>query len=258
MKKNAFFRALALGILFSILITVILGAIQGVLKITSEFPYFQVAQQAYWIGIVFVSFSLLFAIVGYLSAINARDDLLTPLRKKLVGYWEVNSQTWLLHEKEIEFGWTKSYSTIGIEPVSGKLLMHFEIGDSDLFKEQAFNVTATTFSLESATRRLVYFYEVDLELKKPVGTAPDLLTRVPFPFLGVMKMIEEDDGHIDRMQGYWYDINNCVYNLARRIDNLQGFDKLSDAVEKGAVTFGGEIKFKRMKALPGMTKVIEP
>jgi hypothetical protein len=235
-EKNAFFRALALGILFSILITVILGAIQGILKIKSAFPYFEVAQQAYWIGIVFISFSLLFAIVGYLSAVNARDDLLTPMRKKLVGYWEVNNQSWMLHEKKIEYGWAKSHSTIGIETVSGKLLMHFEISDSDIFKDQSFNVTATTFSLDAAARKLVYFYEVVLELKKPIGTPPDLINSVQFPFVGVLKMIAEDDGRINNMQGHWYDINNCIYNLARRMQSLEGFEQLRDALEKGAVT----------------------
>jgi hypothetical protein len=253
-EKSAFFRSLALGIAFSILITVILGAIQGILKLTKEFPYFEVAQQAYWIGIVFISFSLLFAFVGYLSALNARDDLLTPLRKKLVGYWEIQSQTWLLQDQKIEFGWTTSHSTIGIEPVSGKLLMHFDLSESDIFKDQAFNVAATAFSLDAATRKLVYFHEAALELKRPIGTAPDLVHTIEFPFVGVLKLIENDDGRIDRMQGRWYDINNCVYNLARRIDRLQGFEQLREAVETGAVTFGGEIKFKRLKSLPGMPK----
>ena len=55
-EKNAFFRALALGILFSILITLILGAIQGVLKLTKDFPFIEVVQQAYWIGILFYFF----------------------------------------------------------------------------------------------------------------------------------------------------------------------------------------------------------
>ena len=176
------------------------------------------------------------------------------MRKKLVGYWEVKSQSWVLDEEKIEFGWTKNDSTIGIEPVSGKLLIHFEISDSDVFKDQAFNVTATTFSLEAATRKLVYFYEAALELKKPTGTPPDLINSVPFPF-GVLKMIAEDDGRIDRMEGHWYDINNGVYNLARHMTNLKGFEQLSEAVKKGAVTFGGEIRFKRIRALPGMTKV---
>jgi hypothetical protein len=67
-------------------------------------------------------------------------------------------------------------------------------------------------------------------------------------------MITEDDGRINQMQGYWYDINNCVYNLARRMSSLQGFEQLREAVEKGAVTFGGEIRFKRLPGLPGIAK----
>src|SRR5258708_35919497 len=46
-------------------------------------------EPVYWVGIIFVTFALLFAILGYLSELNARDDLLTPLRRELVGFWQV-------------------------------------------------------------------------------------------------------------------------------------------------------------------------
>ena len=35
----------------------------------------------------FVSFSFLFAFMGYLSNLQLEDDILSPVRRKLVGYW---------------------------------------------------------------------------------------------------------------------------------------------------------------------------
>jgi hypothetical protein len=86
LANNAFYRALGFGIAFSIVMTLIIGGIVGVFQFSKDFPYIITATQEYWVGIIFVSFALLFAILGYLSELNARDDLLTPLRKELVGY----------------------------------------------------------------------------------------------------------------------------------------------------------------------------
>jgi hypothetical protein len=249
--KNAFYRSLFFGILFSIIMTVIIGGIEGVFVFSKQFPYFTVASQVYWVGIIFVTFALLFAILGYLSELNVRDDLLTPLRKELVGFWKVRSQSWRLEEGKIQFGWVVSYCTIGIEQLGGKLILHFELSDSDVFKDQKIDITATAFSFDGANRKLVYFYETELELKKPIGTPPDQITKVDFPFLGVLK-IEFENEKVSSMNGHWYDINNGVYNLARRMETLGGLDELRHAVENGAVTFGGVLEFKRLIALPGM------
>jgi hypothetical protein len=251
LAKNAFYRALGFGIAFSIVMTLIIGGIIGVFQFSKDFPYIIAATQEYWVGIIFVSFALLFAILGYLSELNVRDDLLTPLRKELVGYWEVRSQTWRIEQGKIEFGWATSHCTIGIQQVSGKLLLHFELRKSDIFEDQEFDITATTFSFEGAKRKLVYFHEAELKLKKPLGTPPDQITKIEFPFLAVLK-IESENEKVNFMNGYWYDINNGVYHLARRMGPISGLLELQKAVENGAVTFGGALEFKRLKPLPGM------
>jgi hypothetical protein len=249
--KNAFYRSLGFGIVFAIVMTLIIGGIEDVFLFPKEFPYFTVKSQSYWIGIIFVSFSLLFALLGYLSELNTRDDLLTPLRRELVGFWQVRAQTWTVDQGKIEFGWAISHCTIGIERLGGKLLVHFELSNSDIFKDQEFDITATAFSFDGAIRKLVYFYEAELELRKPIGVPPDQITKIEFPFLGVLK-IEFENEKVNSMSGHWYDINNGIYHLARRMAPVSGLAELQKAVENGAVTFGGDLEFKRLKALPGM------
>jgi hypothetical protein len=157
--RNTFYRSLSFGILFAIIITLVIGGIEKVFVFNKEFPYFTVTSQTYWLGIIFVSFALLLAILGYLSELNTRDDLLTPLRKELVGFWEVRSQSWRIDRGKIEYGWIVSHCTIGIEQLGGKLLMHFDLSNSDVFRDQDINVTATAFSFDGAVRKLIYFYE---------------------------------------------------------------------------------------------------
>jgi hypothetical protein len=251
--KNAFFKSLSYGIIFALIMTYIIGAIVGVFQPQTSFPYFRLltANAPYWIGILFVSFALLFAILGYVSQLNARDDLLTPLRKKLVGLWEVRTQSWTIQPDKVAFGWVTSHCTIKIEPIGGKLLLQFEISKSDIFKDQKIDITTTAFSFDGATRKLVYFYEAQLELKTPVGAPPDNITKMDFPFLGVLTIKFDDEEKVNFMDGHWYDINNGVYNLARRMNTLDGLAQLSEAVEKGAATFGGATEFKRLQAPPG-------
>ena len=248
-SKNTFFRAMGLGIPFALVMTVLIGGLEGDVIFQKDPPWFSVLPgQHRWIGIVFVLLTLLLTLVGYFGLLNARDDLLTPLRKKLVGVWEVRTQSWRIDQGKIAFGWVVSHCKISIESLAGKLTLRFDVQDSDVFKDQKIDVRTTAFSFEGAETKLVYFFETPLELKQPVGTPPDQITEIKFPFLGVLKIKFEDEQKVDLMTGQWFDINNAIYNLARRIDHLQGFDQLRVAVEQGAVTFGGRLEFKRLTA----------
>jgi hypothetical protein len=60
-----------------------------------------------------------------------------------------------------------------------------------------------------------------------------------------MKIIMRND-EVNRMEGRWYDVDNSVYNLARRMPNLKGVQSLVEAVEKGAITFKGRLTFNRL------------
>jgi hypothetical protein len=249
-SKNAFFRSLAYGIVFSVIMTLVIGNIEGVFEFSRSFPYVLVKQQAYWVGIVFVSFSLLFALFGFVSDRNSRDDILSPLRKKLVGYWEVRAETWRIEQDEIKFGTNVSFCTIGIEDVGRKLIMHFEIRDSDVFKFQELDVTHITIAYQGEPRQLIFFYEPDLPLKQPFGEGSDKVTSTKFPFLGILQIILKND-EVGRMEGRWYDVDNTIYHLARRKPDLKGFQSLATAVEKGAVTFKGALTFQRIPQPPG-------
>jgi hypothetical protein len=230
-SKNAFYRSLAYGMIFSILFTLLIGGIEGVFNFNSSFPYIQVIKQAYLVGIVFVSFSFLFAFFGYVSDLRTRDDILTPLRKKLVGIWRVRAQTWQIENGQIENGYSVTFCTIAIEDIGRKLVMHFKIQNSDVFKDQEFDVTAITLGYQGQPRQLIYFHESELTLKDPIGSGVEELTKLKFPFLGVLDVLVKD-GVVKAMEGRWYDIDNSMYNLARRIPDLKGFGELRACLKR--------------------------
>jgi hypothetical protein len=66
-----------------------------------------------------------------------------------------------------------------------------------------------------------------------------------FPFLGVLNLISANDA-INEMSGLWYDVDNSVLNLARRIPDLGGMDALMREVDKGSITFKGPLNFRRI------------
>jgi hypothetical protein len=248
-SRNTFFRALALSVPFAFVMTVLIGGLEGDVNVQTAFPWFNVVPgQHRWIGIVFVLITLLLTLVGYFSLLNARDDLLTPLRKKLVGIWKVRTQSWRIEQGKIAFGWVQSNCIISIESLAGKLVLRFEVRDSDVFKDQDIDITTTAFSFQGVDTKLIYFFETLLELKEPVGIPPDQVSEVKFPFLGVLRLKFESEQKVNSMSGYWYDIDNAIYNLARRMGHLQGFDDLREKVEQGAVTFGGRLEFTRLAA----------
>lgn len=252
LRKNIFFRALGLSIPFAFVMTVLIGGLEGDVSLQKDFPWYEVTPgQHRWVGITFVLLTLLLTLVGDFSLRNARDDLLTPLRRKLVGIWEVRTKGWTIQKGKVEFGSMLSHCTISIEPLAGKLVLRFEVHNSDVFADQRIDIKTTAFSFEGSETQLVYFFDTAFRLREPVGTPPDQISALQFPFLGVLNINFGDEGSIDSMSGHWYDVNNAIYNLARHMDHLPGFAELRAAVENGAVTFGGALEFNRLHVPQG-------
>jgi hypothetical protein len=240
-----FFRMLFYGIIFAAAMTFIIAWSQGVVLVSAAFPYITNPNHSFWIPVVFVSFSFLFAFAGYLSNLQLKEDILSPVRRKLVGYWEVRAQTWKIDRGEIVQENVVTHSTIGIEDIGRKLILHFDIANSDIFADQCMDITNVLIAFQGTPKKLIYFQDHELQLKTPVGSGSDQVVSIRFPFLGVVNINSRND-EIDEMIGVWYDIDNSIFNLARRIPGLRGFDELAHGIESGSVTFKGALSFTRL------------
>jgi hypothetical protein len=240
-----FFRMLFYGIIFAAAMTFLIGWSQGVILVSATFPYVANPNHSFWIPVVFVSFSFLFAFAGYLSSLQMKEDILSPIRRKLVGYWEVRAQTWKIEQNEIVQANVVTHCTIGIEDVGRKLILHFDITNSDVFADQCMDITSVMIAFQGEPNKMIYFQDHDLQLRTPVGSGSDQVVSVRFPFLGVLNIISRS-GEINEMTGVWYDIDNSIFNLARRIPGLKGFEDLAHDIEAGSVTFKGALAFTRL------------
>ena len=240
-----FFRMLFYGIIFSIIMTFLIGWSIGVFDIVKDYPFITKPNSSPWIPVIFVSFSFLFAFAGYLSNLQLKEDILSPMRQKLVGIWQVKAQTWKIDRTEIVQEEAVTHCTIGIEDVGKKLILHFDITDSDIFADQSLDITNVMIAFAGEPKKLIYFQDSELTLKAPVGSGPDSIATARFPFLGVLNINSRND-KIDEMTGVWYDIDNSVLNLARRIPDLKGMDELTRQVETGSITFKGALSFRRI------------
>jgi hypothetical protein len=224
--------------------TLIIGIFVGTFKITHDFPWFEIASQQLWVGIFFVSLSLVFAFGGYLSEVRAREDILTPLRKKLVGIWEVRAQTWKIESNKIELGYVQQICEIGIDSFGHKLYMHLRIKNSDIFADDEIDITNLNIQYQTEPKKLVYFYDSEFRLKKPILDGALSTDKLSFPFVGVLDFKIENE-EVTRMSGYWYDINNSLFNLAHKLRDLEGLEQLTEALSRGAMTFKGDMVFTR-------------
>lgn len=240
-----FFRMLFYGIIFSVIMTFIIGWSISVFEVIKDYPFIIRPSSSPWIPVIFVSFSFLFAFAGYLSSLQLKEDILSPMRKKLVGIWQVKAQTWKIDREQIVQEEVVTYCTIGIEDVGRKLILHFDISDSDLFADQPLDITNVMIAFVGEPKKLIYFQDNELTLRLPVGDGPDKITTARFPFLGVLNISSRND-KIDDMRGVWYDIDNSVLNLAKRIPGLHGMDELMRQVETGSITFKGALSFQRI------------
>ncbi|MCA1372057.1 MULTISPECIES: hypothetical protein [unclassified Bradyrhizobium] len=240
-----FFRMLFYGIIFAIIMTFMIGWSIGVFTPIPTFPYLTNASHSPWIPVMFGSFSFLFAFAGYLSNLQLKEDILSPIRQKLVGIWEVRALTWKIDRTEIVQAEVVTHCTIGIEDVGRKLILHFEITNSDIFSDQSLDITNVMIAFVGEPKKLIYFQDHELTLREPIGTGPNQVTTARFPFLGVLNISTKND-EINEMSGLWYDIDNSVFNLARRIPDLRGMDDLMKELEKGSITFKGPLAFRRI------------
>jgi hypothetical protein len=240
-----FFRMLCYGIFFSIIMTFLIGWSMDVFAVAATFPYVAAKGHSPWIPIMFGSFSFLFAFAGYLSNLQLKEDILSPIRQKLVGIWEVRAQTWKLDRSEIVAADVVTHCTIGIEDVGRKLILHFDITDSDIYADQSLDITNVMIAFVGEPKKLIYFQDQELTLRTPIGSGSAQIATARFPFLGVLN-IHYRNNEINEMSGLWYDIDNSVFNLARRIPDLKGMDQLIDKLEKGSITFKGALSFRRI------------
>src|SRR5262249_4709250 len=144
----------AFGMLFSFVMTLVIGYLVGTLALKQEFPWIQILSQQYWVGIFFVTISLVVAFGGYVSELRAREDILTPLRKKLVGTWEVRAQTWKLDQGKIELGYITSICEIGIDSFGRKLYLHFRIRNSDIFRDSDIDIINLNIQYQTEPKKL--------------------------------------------------------------------------------------------------------
>jgi hypothetical protein len=240
-----FFRMLFYGIIFSAIMTFIIGWSQGVILVSTAPPYLSNPNHSFWIPVFFVSFSFLFAFAGYLSNLQLKEDILSPIRRKLVGYWEVKAQTWKIDRDQIVKANVVTHCTVGIEDVGRKLILHFDITDSDIFADQSLDITNVMIAFQGEPKKLIYFQDHDLTLRMPIGTGNNQIVSARFPMLGVLNINSRNDD-IDEMSGLWYDIDNSIFNLARRMPDLKGLDELVHGIESGSITFKGALSFKRI------------
>jgi hypothetical protein len=249
-KDNAFYRCLTYGILFSLILTVAVGWIAGTWHIDGSSPFLHRDQMGgsapLLIAVMFISFSFLLGFFGYLNDLKAREDIISPLREKLKGVWQVRLQTWRLDQSPPRLDYIRQVCTIGIESVGRKLYLHFKISESELFRDTEFDVVNVHIQYQTEPKQLMYFHETELRLREPIVGPGGTIEKVTIPIVVVVDFYVRDE-KVTEMSGKWYDIDNMIYFLSTHVPATQNAEELKKALNYGATTFKGLVEFEKVE-----------
>ena len=216
------FGGLLAGLIIAVLLSLAIGTFAGFIHPTREAPYFEVLEgrvAAPLFIIVFCAFSLLF----YLLTYKEREDILTPLRERMMGPWRIEYQNFfydqqggLRQERRVDV------CTIGIDPDTAKLFIVIDLVDGPYLRGGKTRIDDITLNPALVPKRMVYFYELDLAIEPGLVARHNLPTdRIKAPVCVVLEIDEPNDHpRIDHMHGSWHDLNGVFSDffedLARR------------------------------------------
>ncbi len=233
------------SIFLSLTLTATVGFSLKSIAISFAPPYLTIIDREI-ITTIYISCLFVFVILIYFLTLREREDILTPLRKKLKGIWRVNYQIWKhdQHGKVIEDS-VIEVCVIGIDISTAKLYFYIKTDAAGIYEGGEFRIDDITINPYSSPKRLTYYYNTSIRLKDEVrdklGLKDSTLT---FPVFGILNIIEENKepkSSYEKMTGYWYDLEGIYSNVLEAT-----FKAKNDAEECTSLPRKGLMTFERV------------
>jgi hypothetical protein len=233
------FGAVIGGLVISVLFTLVVGLLLGAYALSTEFPYFSINNHQL-ASTVFVACFVAFTFLLYFLTYKEREDILTPIRKKLRGHWRIEYQSWKINALgDLEEDWRVEVCTIGIDDGTAKTYIQIDNVQNELFESSPTKIEDITINPKTSPMRITYFHEMKMRF---TPAARELLgdekSEVSAPILGVLGISDGDDaGNIDRLTGDWYDLDGTFAKLVEDFSSKSGRPTKESLPRKGAMRF---------------------
>ncbi|MCC7047766.1 MAG: hypothetical protein IT562_13715 [Alphaproteobacteria bacterium] len=223
------FGAILAGLILAFVLAVVVGSLGGQFSIDFKNLSFSAKNSQFDILVMsifftgFFAFSFLFYFITY----KEREDILSPLRKKLVGTWKITYQSWSYSESgRLVEDSRHDACTIGIDEGTAKLYISINIDAHKIYEDGKRRIDDITLNPLLNPKRLTYYHLFEMKIKEQISQAIGVKNSdISFSVFCWLKIIEpEGDDPIQEMEGRWYDLDGTISNirmdLAKKGDNI--------------------------------------
>lgn len=248
---NRFFANLAFALAFSLLVTLAAGHFLHYLVVVTS-PSVGVTmgpEHGREVAGFFLGLLTLTTIGGLMSTRRAKDDVLTPIRRKLQGQWLANIDTYRLDDpkggeaRDVIFGNFSNTCEFTIDPVTAKLVLTIHVQNTDLFQHTKVSTTNIHIEGKGKCSRLIFYETFEFSVNE--AHAHEFADRtVVMPMICVLDF-DADQPAISSLNGYWYDIENTVFNTLSQVAGPPQLAKMKADLDDGRRTMKGNAEFLR-------------
>jgi hypothetical protein len=242
--QNTLFVALVSGLVLAVLVTLITGFLAGVYQWMPKTPYVFVKDPVAATGIFLVCF-FTFGLLIYFQSFKEGTDYFTPLRKRLVGFWQMEYETFDYEQDGSLKGILMSNAAIvQIDETTHKLFLRIKILETDIYNECDLRTDDVTINTQLFPKRMTYYHDLRIQLKDSAKIKmSNRDSEMRAPILVVLDINEDPQvDAINNLSGTWYDLNGAFASL------IEEFAKASNIATTERVPTRGEIRFERVSA----------
>jgi hypothetical protein len=250
--ESKFYTALAVGFFFSFVLCVVIGIFAGTFKYDKDTILKIENVSSVFDGntIIFLFMTLGFAIsiVGYISKLKESEDSYTWLRKRLVGTWNFQLETWRLDE---EAAWQKQHiiytAILQLDPQISKLNAQVHQFGHDFFQNAISRTDLVHISGGGSDYTVVALLSINQTIKAQI------VERFEEKDFSMKILIElnidvTDKNNISKMKGTWYDIDNVMWRVIEQYEKKERIDDLWESFKDGVYNFQGEVIAEKIVA----------
>lgn len=251
--RNRLFANLTFGLLFSAVTTLIGGYFLSIFELTDKQPYINYTRKDYGTQLVvyFAATTISIALLGLWLTRGNKRDVLSPLRSKLKGEWVANFSSYKLKselgdlERDIIFGEFSNECKIRVDPEDEKLNISIIIEETDVFNKTIIETKNITLRYNAQQSSMIIF---DKFIFTPNSSYNYKLGNIAIP-ISMLCVLEFDatKPNIDRLVGYWYDVDNSVFEVLCKVADANQLDEVRRIRDDYRRTMKEPVEFRRKR-----------
>lgn len=244
--ESKIYRSISIGFALSAFISLIIGVFSGTFVIDKEkFVKIENQHSTFDSGTIIIIFLILgftISILGYITTIRESEDSYSWLRKRLIGTWNFQLDSWRLEDGA---NWIKQpmiYTVVlSLNPDDSKLSAQVNQFGHDFFDDCMARTDMVHLSGGGSSFSLVALTRIDQTIRAGLASRFDD-TSFEMKILVELDVDVTDKNNIISMKGVWYDIDNVMWRVIEQYQAEDKVEELWNYFKDGVYNFQGDVK----------------